>query len=81
MVKRVLHLLSVQENTAIFGVELPDIVSYPDCGLIDEGIMLLSKGSSARFVIPSQLGYGAQGAGGAIPPNSSLIFDVELIDC
>jgi len=47
----------------------------------DEGIMLLSKGASARFVIPSHLGYGAQGAGGAIPPNSTLIFDVELIDC
>ena len=46
----------------------------------DEGIMLLNKGSSARFVIPSHLGYGAQGAGGAIPPNSTLIFDVELID-
>ena len=46
----------------------------------DEGIMLLSKGSSARFVIPSHLGYGVQGAGGAIPPNSTLIFDVELID-
>ena len=47
----------------------------------DEGIMLLSKGASARFVIPSHLGYGDQGAGGAIPPNSTLIFDVELIDC
>ena len=46
----------------------------------DEGIMLLSKGASARFVIPSHLAYGSQGAGGAIPPNSTLIFDVELID-
>ena len=46
----------------------------------DEGIMLMNKGSSARFVIPSDLGYGAQGAGGAIPPNSILIFEVELID-
>ena len=46
----------------------------------DEGIMLLKKGASARFVIPSDLGYGAQGAGANIPPNSTLIFDVELIN-
>ena len=47
----------------------------------DEGIMLLSKGASARFVIPSHLAYGSQGAGEAIPPNSTLIFEVELINC
>ncbi|MDB3977465.1 peptidylprolyl isomerase [Flavobacteriaceae bacterium] len=46
----------------------------------DEGIMLLNKGDKARFVIPSDLGYGAQGAGGVIPPNATLIFDVELMD-
>ena len=46
----------------------------------DEGIMLLNKGASARLVIPSNLGYGARGAGGVIPPNSTLIFDVELLD-
>ena len=46
----------------------------------DEGIALLSKGSKARLFIPSQLGYGAQGAGGVIPANAVLIFDVELID-
>ena len=46
----------------------------------DEGIALLQVGDKARFVIPSHLGYGARGAGGAIPPNATLIFDVELID-
>lgn len=46
----------------------------------DEGIMLLNKGDKARFIIPSDLGYGAQGAGGVIPPNATLIFDVELMD-
>jgi peptidylprolyl isomerase len=46
----------------------------------DEGIMLLHKGDKARFVIPSELAYGAQGAGGVIPPNATLVFDVELID-
>ena len=45
----------------------------------DEGIMLLSVGDKARFVIPSELGYGSRGAGGVIPPNAVLIFDVELV--
>ena len=46
----------------------------------DEGVALLKVGDKARFVIPSHLGYGAQGAGGVIPPNANLIFDVELMD-
>lgn len=46
----------------------------------DEGIALLKVGDKARFVIPSDLGYGSRGAGGAIPPNATLIFDVELMD-
>ena len=45
----------------------------------DEGILLLKKGAAARFVIPSHLGYGAQGAGGVIPADATLIFEVELI--
>ncbi len=46
----------------------------------DEGIALLQVGDKARFVIPSYLGYGSAGAGGAIPPDATLIFDVELMD-
>ncbi len=46
----------------------------------DEGIQLLKVGDKARLVIPSNLGYGPQGAGGVIPPNATLIFDVELMD-
>ncbi|OWP83829.1 peptidylprolyl isomerase [Flavobacterium davisii] len=46
----------------------------------DEGIALLQVGDKARFVIPSYLGYGDKGAGGVIPPNATLIFDVELMD-
>jgi peptidyl-prolyl cis-trans isomerase A (cyclophilin A) len=46
----------------------------------DEGILLLNKGDKARFVIPSQLAYGEAGAGGVIPPDATLIFDVELMD-
>ena len=45
----------------------------------DEGISLLNVGTKARFVIPSNLGYGNAGAGGVIPPNATLIFDVELM--
>lgn len=46
----------------------------------DEGIALLQVGDKARFVIPSYLGYGERGAGGVIPPNATLVFDVELMD-
>ncbi len=43
----------------------------------DEGIALLKVGDKARFVIPSHLGYGSAGAAGVIPPDATLIFDVE----
>ncbi|VDH05819.1 peptidyl-prolyl cis-trans isomerase B (PPIase B)(rotamase B) [Bergeyella zoohelcum] len=45
----------------------------------DEGIMLLKEGEKATLLIPSELAYGARGAGGVIPPNAWLIFDVELV--
>ena len=45
----------------------------------DEGIALLQIGDKARFVIPSNLAYGSAGAGGVIPPDATLIFDVELM--
>jgi len=44
-----------------------------------EGVQLMSIGEKYRFFIPSDLAYGAQGAGGAIGPNATLIFDVELL--
>lgn len=45
----------------------------------DEGVALMKKGEKATFYIPSHLAYGERGAGGRIPPNSILVFDIELV--
>ena len=45
-----------------------------------EGIQLMTKGSKAKMIIPSSLGWGARGAGSQIPPFATVLFEVELID-
>jgi FKBP-type peptidyl-prolyl cis-trans isomerase FkpA len=59
--------------------------SFPvDCGYVipgwDEGVKGMQVGGIRRLVVPAALGYGAQGAGGVIPPNATLIFEIQLLE-
>jgi FKBP-type peptidyl-prolyl cis-trans isomerase FkpA len=59
--------------------------SFPlDCGFVipgwDEGVKGMQVGGIRRLVIPSELGYGSQGAGGVIPPDATLVFEIELLE-
>ena len=63
-------------------IDRGETVSFPVGGVIPgwtEALQLMSVGSKWKLIIPSELAYGERGAGQAIPPNSDLIFIVELV--
>jgi FKBP-type peptidyl-prolyl cis-trans isomerase FklB len=64
-------------------VQRGETITFPVNGVIpgwQEALQLMTKGSKWQLAIPSDLAYGAQGAGQAIGPNAALLFEVELID-
>jgi FKBP-type peptidyl-prolyl cis-trans isomerase len=59
-----------------------EAVSFPLDRVIPgwtEGLQLMKEGAKYRFFIPADLAYGERGAGGGIPPNAALVFEVELV--
>ena len=71
------------KNERVFDQTTGSPITFPLTGVIEgwqEGVPLLKKGGKGTFFIPSALGYGPTGAGGDIPANAPLIFEIELVD-
>ncbi len=72
----------LQDGTVFDSTEGKQPVPFPVTGVIPgftEGLQLMNKGGTYRLKIPSDLAYGAKGAGGVIPPNATLLFEVDLL--
>lgn len=73
---------SLNDGTVFDATRGDDVATFPLNAVIkgwQEGLQLMSEGSSYLLIIPPHLGYGEQGVDGKIPPNSTLFFEVELV--
>lgn len=73
----------LEDGTVFDSTEGKQPVPFPVTGVIPgftEGLQMMKKGGTYRLKIPSELAYGPTGAGGVIPPNATLDFEIELID-
>ncbi len=73
----------LQDGTVFDSSQGKQPVPFPVQGVIPgftEGLQMMKKGGTYRLRIPPELAYGAQGAGGVIPPNATLDFDIQLLD-
>ena len=79
------HYHGTLEDGTVFdsSVDRGQTISFPLNRVIKgwtEGVQLMPVGSKFKFIIPPELGYGDRGAGAVIPPNATLIFDIEIVD-